>query len=350
MSDKVRGWVWDLELPPARKLILRWLAGRATDNGVAFPGEREIREKTGLCERMVRYHLQALADRDNLDARPGPLLLRVERRLRADRNTSNVCVLRVPWAEPAAVRRDLEELKHIPEAALNKVLGRVAVGGTGCPQGDMGGGNGLPPVGATGCPEVGATGCREESSPGNRHRDIPPAPPVGALQQQGFTEGPTKTDRDRASADPPQLADARKLAEAFYRGLGGESMAVTAAIRRRDLVIASDLVAAGATPSEAEAYAVETSAASGRIAPCDLRSFERERVGWLARRHSGRHQSHSIVDRTGQPPSWQIDAPPTARLGVRKGTGEDLTNTTARPELAHSQLGRTLSSVLLTGH
>jgi len=140
------------------------------------------------------------------------------------------------------------------------------------------------------------------------------------------------------------------LAEAFYRGLGGESMAVTAAIRRRDLVIASGLVAAGATALEAEAYAVETSAASGRIAPCDLRSFERERLGWLARRRSGRRESHGFVDRTGQPPSWQIDAPPTARLGVRKGTGEDLTNTTARPELAHSQLGRTLSSVLLTGH
>jgi hypothetical protein len=100
-------------------------------------------------------------------------------------------------------------------------------------------------------------------------------------QQQGLTEGATKTDRDRVSADPPQLADARKLAEAFYRGLGGEVTAVTAAIRRRDLVIASDLVGAGATPSEAEAYAVETGAVSGRISPVDLRSFERERFGWL---------------------------------------------------------------------
>jgi hypothetical protein len=75
MSDKVRAWVLDLELPPARKLILLWLAGRATDNGVAFPGEREIREKTGLGERMVRYHLQALADRDadELRTKPGEL-------------------------------------------------------------------------------------------------------------------------------------------------------------------------------------------------------------------------------------------------------------------------------------
>jgi hypothetical protein len=92
------------------------------------------------------------------------------------------------------------------------------------------------------------------------------------------------------------------LAEAFYRGLGGEVTAVTAAIRRRDPVIASDLVAAGATPSEAEAYAVETGAVSGRIAPVDLRSFERERLGWLARRRSGGRESRNFADRTGLPP------------------------------------------------
>src|SRR5438876_12149346 len=121
MSDKVRAWVWELDLPPARKLVMLWLAGRATDSGVAFPGEREIRDKTGLGERMVRYHLQRLTadDVDRPGPNPGPLLLRIERPIRAGRNTSNVCVLRVPWAEPTAVRRDLEELKHISEAALN---------------------------------------------------------------------------------------------------------------------------------------------------------------------------------------------------------------------------------------
>ncbi len=129
MSDKVRAWVWDLALPPARKLILLWLGGRATDNGVAFPGEREIREKTGLGERMVRYHLSGLtADAQHRpDINPGPLLLRIERPIRAGRNTSNVYVLRVPWAEPTAVRRDLEELKPIPQAAVNDVLTGVGV-------------------------------------------------------------------------------------------------------------------------------------------------------------------------------------------------------------------------------
>jgi len=324
MSDKVRAWVWDLDLPPTRKLILLWLAGRATDTGVAFPGEREIREKTGLGERMVRYHLQALADRNVAEpsGKPGPLLLRVERRVRADRNTSNVYVLRVPWAESTAVRRDLEELKHIPEGALNKALANVGVG---------------------------ATGCREESSQGKRHLETPPAPPVGAQQHHGVTAGRTKDDSNRSSVGPPRLADALKLADAFYRGLGGEATAVTAAIRRRDLVIASDLVTAGATPSEAEAYAVETRAVSGRIAPVELRSFERERMGWLARRHGARRESHGFVDRTGQPPSWQTDPAPTARLGVPESRTNEVSKNRALPELARGQLAHALRSVLLTG-
>src|SRR5260370_14118569 len=113
MSDKVRAWVWELDLPPARKLVMLWLAGRATDNGVAFPGEREIRDKTGLGERMVRYHIQGLTadELDRSDTNPGPLLLRIERPIRAGRNTSNVYVLRVPWAEPTSHRRDLPEQK-----------------------------------------------------------------------------------------------------------------------------------------------------------------------------------------------------------------------------------------------
>jgi hypothetical protein len=152
MSDKVRAWVWELSLPPARKLALLWLASRATDNGVAFPGEREIRDKTGLGERMVRYHLQELAEGevDQPDTVAGPVRLRIERRVGAGRNTSNVYVLRVPWAEPRALRRDLEELNHIPQAALSKVMDSMGVG---------------------------AAGCREESSPVNRHQNTPPHPP-----------------------------------------------------------------------------------------------------------------------------------------------------------------------------
>src|ERR687884_1501095 len=123
MGTPVVAWVPARALPRPRKLVLLWLAGRATDNGVAFPGEREIRERTGLCERMVRYHLHWLAsDRDD-DGRPKrPLVVRVERRIASQRNTSNVYVLAVPWQQPEGVRRDLGELQHVTNASVERAL------------------------------------------------------------------------------------------------------------------------------------------------------------------------------------------------------------------------------------
>jgi len=57
MSSKVSGWVWDQDIPVQCKCVLLWLAERATDNGVCFPGQDEIRRKTGLSESMVRRYL-----------------------------------------------------------------------------------------------------------------------------------------------------------------------------------------------------------------------------------------------------------------------------------------------------
>jgi hypothetical protein len=76
-------------------------------------------------------------------------------------------------------------------------------------------------------------------------------------------------------------------------------------MRRRDAAIARQLVEAGATLAEAEAYARETTAASSRLAPVDLRSFERERLRWLAPRRGKDVAERRLVDRTGQPPSWE---------------------------------------------
>ena len=51
--------------------------------------------------------------------------------------------MRVPLADPAAVRRDLEELKNITEAALSEVLARVGwgqpVAGKNCHKGIVNG-------------------------------------------------------------------------------------------------------------------------------------------------------------------------------------------------------------------
>jgi hypothetical protein len=203
----------------------------------------------------------------------------------------------------------------------------------------------LPPVGEAGCPHLGATGCREESSLQNRHRNTPPSPPTGAQQQVG---GDVDLDEARVTHDPDRDQAPRLLAEAFYRGLGANAAAVTPPLRRRDAAIARDLVDVGATPLEAEAFAREMSGKSMRIAPVDLRSFERERLGWQARCRGAKLEERRVVDRTGQPPSWQSE-PPACTVangtvlsrtpgGSAEGAGID-----ARRE----QLRHTLESVLL---
>jgi hypothetical protein len=314
MSDKVQGWVWDLDLPPARKLVLLWLAGRATDNGVAFPGEREIRQRTGLGERMVRYHLQWLAsDRDDNGQPKQSLIVRLERRIASQRNTSNVYVLAVPWQKPDAVRRDLEELRHVSIAALDRAL--AGVGATHCPQ--VSGGNPLPPVGEAHCPEVGAPGCRPEQSRVNSHREPTRTSRQAARPQQGDA---IEHSLQPAGADPVRQRLAEALIDAFYRGLGADAGHVTEPVRKRDLAIARQLVAVGATPREAEAYARDVSTTGGRIAPIDLRSFERERLGWRARRRGMEQGQRQLVDRTGQAPTWQ-DASQTASVPRDLGTG-----------------------------
>ena len=340
MSDRVQGWVWDLDLQPARKLVPLWLAGRATDNGVAFPGEREIRERTGLGERMVRYHLQWLASDRNDNGQPKrPLVVRIERRLTSQRNTSNVYILAVPWQQPDAVRRDLDELRHVTKSATEQAL--IQVGATGCPQVASTEAIGLPPVGEAGCPEVGATGCREEPSLWNRHRSTPPKPPEGE-PQQGKVVVDAACAAVRADADRERTA--RMLAEAFYHGLGGNAAAVTLPLRKRDVAIARQLVDVGASPGEAEAYAREMAAKDGRIAPIDLRSFERERLGWQARRRTRELDQHRVVDRTGQPPSWQSDRPAQtadfAHVATRSGDG-------TVPDECGERLTETFRSVLL---
>jgi len=348
VSDKVQAWVWDLDLQPARKLVLLWLAGRATDNGVAFPGEREIRERTGLGERMVRYHLQWLAgDRDEHGQPKQPLVVRVERRVSSQRNTSNVYILAVPGQQPDAVRRDLEELRHVTKHAIELALARV--GATGCREGS--GGSPLPPVGEAGCPDMGATGCREEPSRTNSHRNTPPLPPSRARQQQGLVVIDADQALEERDPDPDPDQAPQFLAEAFYRGLGGAAASVTPPLRRRDLAIARDLVAVGATPSEAEAYAREMSGKSMRVAPVDLRSFERERLGWQARCRGLKLEERRVVDRTGQPPSWQSEQPTNTVANAadfRRGVARSADG----PAIAAhgEQLRQMLTSVLLRQH
>ena len=170
MSAKVQGWAWDQDVLVQRKAILLWLANRATDTGVCFPGLAEIRLKTGLSESMVRRHLHWLASDQDEDGQPkAPLLEIIERPVCGSRHTSNVYVLRVPWAQPEDVRAELAELKYVPA----EVLG--GVGSTGATQG--GGWHPCQPVGSTGAPQVGGTGARQEPLTRNLDRETPPYPP-----------------------------------------------------------------------------------------------------------------------------------------------------------------------------
>jgi hypothetical protein len=178
-----------------------------------------------------------------------------------------------------------------------------------------------------------------ESSP-----EHSPLTPKGAQQQ---VEGDVDLGEVLVTHDPDRDQAPRLMAEAFYRGLGADSAAVTPPLRRRDLVIARDLVAVGATPLEAEAFAREMSGKSMRIAPVDLRSFERERLGWQARCRGAKLEERRVVDRTGQPPSWQSEPPASA-----DANGTVLSRTPKRSakgtviDARREQLRHTLTSVL----
>ena len=351
MSSKVTGWVWDLDLACQPKLLLLWLANRATDSGVCFPTKRELGRRTGLSERMVRYHLECLArDHDEHGQASVPLLTIIERRVAGDRNTSNVYVIRVPWASLEVVRAELDELKHVPSSALE------GVGTTGCIQG---GDHALHPVGTTGCTQVGTTGCTENRSRSDDHPDNPPIPPVATQQQPGGRgcgeeRGDAYQAAPRLHPDEPLGEEARDLVVAFYRGLGADSTALTVTMRRRDLAIARQMVDAGASAAEAESYARETSQLAGRIAPIDLRSFERERLGWLARRRGAEQTRARFIDRTGQPPSWQLPVPEIRAQPLHRDEDESLARARRLPErtagpVAAASLADTLRVVLL-GH
>jgi hypothetical protein len=149
-------------------------------------------------------------------------------------------------------------------------------------------------------------------------------------------------------SEPTDLADA--LVSSFYVGLGADRDSVTIAIRRRDVAIARQLVAAGATPTEAEAYARETSTAPGRLAPVDLRSFERERLGWLARRRGTNQAKRQVIDRTGQPPSWQAttadSSPPTEPVISRQSPQRQASTPHNEPDLAGDGFLNALGALL----
>jgi hypothetical protein len=310
VSAKVQGWVWDIDdILPQRRLILLWLANRATDNGVCFPGQAEVRRRTSLGEKMVRRHLHWLAAPEDENGQAKQALVTIiERRIGSDRNTSNVYVLHVPWARRVDVERDLEELKHLPRGATTSL---PALGVVDDPQGTdqdarvfKDGGRGRPPCLPPATPK-GVVHGREEPGHRNRHPDRLVCPPAPSLSEERHEQQQGVSSHEEAiSTGPPRAFEqsetgALALVDAFYRGLGAGPALTTRSIQRRDLAIARQLVVVGATAEEAEAYARDMISKGGRMAPVDLRSFERERLGWRAQRRGQKTNLNGLRVVTG---------------------------------------------------
>jgi hypothetical protein len=185
-----------------------------------------------------------------------------------------------------------------------------------------------------------APACRSPEPPDKTPEDTgtPPLTPHGPEpnhRQQGGGIGPIETTCPSPLPAPGTAAEepARTLVAAFYQGLGAAPSTATLAMQRRDLAIARQLVGAGATPREAEAYARETSNLEGRLAPVDLRSFERERPAWLVRH---RREERRRVDRTGLLPTWLdgADVRRTAPAPARPEAVPREPSAAARPSIA----------------
>jgi hypothetical protein len=136
-------------------------------------------------------------------------------------------------------------------------------------------------------------------------------------------------------AGAEQRARAEALVDAFYRGLGVGTGTLTRSILARERSIARQLMAAGTTPAEAEAYAREMASVPHRLAPIDLRGFERERSTWTARRSQASTGSRRYVDRTGQGIVEEPTGVPTAvglaRAEIAVPSSSQAPPTAARP-------------------
>lgn len=60
MTIKAMNWAWEVDLPPALKLVLLKLADRANDDGECWPGQASIAKACGIGERTLVRHLATL--------------------------------------------------------------------------------------------------------------------------------------------------------------------------------------------------------------------------------------------------------------------------------------------------
>jgi DNA-binding MarR family transcriptional regulator len=62
MTIRAMNWAWEIELPPALKLVLLKLADRANDDGECWPGSASIAKACGIGARTLVRHLAQLEE------------------------------------------------------------------------------------------------------------------------------------------------------------------------------------------------------------------------------------------------------------------------------------------------
>lgn len=89
MTIRAMNWAWEVELPPAAKLVLLKLADRANDDGQCWPGMDVVAEACGVSERSVMRYVQQFEQMG---------LVRIDRRKGGDgRQQTNIYWLNMDW-------------------------------------------------------------------------------------------------------------------------------------------------------------------------------------------------------------------------------------------------------------
>jgi hypothetical protein len=271
-------------------LVLLAIADFADDEGLAYPSISTLARKARLSDRQVQRVIAELVAARELMVQPGCG--------RQGSHLFHVMVGVAPHDSPTP-RQTVTPDNMSPR--------QYVTGDKLSPSARHRRRDGVTPASSTGVTPASPKPSFPEPS-----RTVTPLPPAtgsahrqqrGELVRQGATQ----------PLPAPSASAAEQLIEALYRGLSVELDQLTPAMRARELVIAEQLVQVGATPAEAEAYARDMGNVGNRLAPIDLRSFERERASWLARRRAGSSAGGGrYVDRTGQDIDGRPVRPPPA--------------------------------------
>lgn len=109
MTIKAMNWAWEVELPPALKLVLLKLADRANDDGECWPGQASVAKACGIGARTLVRHIATLEQMG---------LIKTEKRYGDDgKRTTNMYVLSLS-ANLAHGLSAKSCINHVPTVAL----------------------------------------------------------------------------------------------------------------------------------------------------------------------------------------------------------------------------------------